>query len=153
LESNNEVSYDILRKIDSFIIVKDSDRRIKFQRFLLIIEYYDCAQINKYGYGNAAVKNGFTETFKEHGGFKTIYQDEWNRIEKEVQKEQLNIENLRLQNDNLEFLKTIRDQEAKIRNLEEQTKFMELLKSYWWVLLTCMGIGIFATKVWNIIMK
>lgn len=47
----------------------------------------------------------------------------------------------RLQKDSLEYQLTIRGQQDRIRNLEEQIKTIELLKGYWWVLLICLGIG------------
>lgn len=60
-----------------------------------------------------------------------------------TKKEQLELDNLQLQNENLKYSQTIRDQQTRIRNLEEQIKFIELLKQYWWVLFICIGIGIY----------
>ena len=48
-------------------------------------------------------------------------------------KEQLETEVLKLQKDSLEYHVTIREQQDRIRDLEEQTKLIELLKGYWWV--------------------
>jgi hypothetical protein len=56
-------------------------------------------------------------------------------------KEQLETEILKLQKDSLEYQLTIRGQQDRIRNLEEQNKFIELLKGYWWLLIICLGIG------------
>lgn len=56
-------------------------------------------------------------------------------------KEQLELDILNLQKESLEYNLTIREQQARIRNLEEKTKFIELLKGYWWVLIICGGIG------------
>jgi hypothetical protein len=56
-------------------------------------------------------------------------------------KAQLETEILKLQKDSLEYQLTIRGQQDRIRNLEEQIKTIELLKGYWWVLLICLGIG------------
>ncbi len=66
-------------------------------------------------------------------------------------KEQLETEVLKLQKENFEYSQTIRNQEARIRNLEEQNKFIELLKGYWWLLLICIGIGAGLLELWDIV--
>jgi hypothetical protein len=62
-------------------------------------------------------------------------------------KDQLETEILKLQKDSLEYQLTIREQQDRIRNLEEQTKSIELLKGYWWALLICLGIGTYIGTV------
>lgn len=57
--------------------------------------------------------------------------------------------NLRLQNENYEYKNTIREQEQRIRNLEEKTLFISLLQKYWWVILTSIGIGITLRALWD----
>lgn len=64
-------------------------------------------------------------------------------------KEQLETEILKLQKDSLEYQLTIREQQDRIRNLEEQNKFIELLKGYWWVLIICLGIGRLLGMLWD----
>lgn len=64
-------------------------------------------------------------------------------------KEQLETEILKLQIDSLEYQLTIRKQQDRIRNLEEQNKFIELLKGYWWVLIICLGIGRLLGMLWD----
>jgi hypothetical protein len=64
-------------------------------------------------------------------------------------KEQLELDILNLQKESLEYNLTIRKQQDRIRNLEEQTKFIELLKGYWWVLLICIGIGAGLLELWD----
>ena len=41
----------------------------------------------------------------------------------------------------LEYEKTIRAQEQRIRDLSEQLKTISLVQKYWWVLLTISGLG------------
>lgn len=41
----------------------------------------------------------------------------------------------------LEYEKTIRNQEQRIRNLTEQLKVMSLIQKYWWLLITFLGLG------------
>lgn len=48
--------------------------------------------------------------------------------------------------DQLEFQKTIREQEQRIRNLTEELKFLSLLQRYWWVILVSSGLGISVGK-------
>jgi len=64
-------------------------------------------------------------------------------------KEHAETEILKLQKDSLEYQLTIREQQDRIRNLEEQNKFIELLKGYWWVLIICLGIGRLLGMLWD----
>lgn len=68
------------------------------------------------------------------------------------EKEKLDTEILKLQKENLEYQLTIRGQLDRIRNLEEQNKFIELLKGYWWVFIICLGIGACILKLWDKLM-
>jgi len=56
-------------------------------------------------------------------------------------------ENLELQNENLKYNQTIRDQEARIRDLEEKNKTFELIKHYWWLLTLFFALGVFLAKI------
>lgn len=59
-------------------------------------------------------------------------------------------DNLKLQNDNLRYLRKIRDQEQGIRDLDEQNKFIETLKGYWWLFGACLLIGYFLNELINL---
>lgn len=147
----------------NFLDKKDKDRENKFNYLLSIIKSYDCAKVNparNEDNGANTERNQLTEKFKNDGGFTSAFKDLQNEMshnenlkQKTEQKEQLEIENLKLQNENLEYSKTIREQLTRIRNLEEKTKFIELLKLYWWVLIGCIGIGIGAKEFWDLTMK
>ena len=63
--------------------------------------------------------------------------------------EQLQEQNLRLQNKNLTFQQTIQEQEQRIRDLDEQQKFINVIKEYWWLITSAFGLGILLSKVWN----
>ena len=87
---------------------------------------------------------------------KTCNAVETNLLDKELiqqvkldSKEQLETEILKLQKDSLEYQLTIRGQQDRIRNLEEQNKFIELLKGYWWLLIICLGIGRLLGMLWD----
>lgn len=43
--------------------------------------------------------------------------------------------------DKLEYEKTIREQEQRIRNLTEQLKMISLIQKYWWGIVTVFGVG------------
>lgn len=47
----------------------------------------------------------------------------------------------------LEYEKTIREQEQRIRNLSEELKIMSLLQKYWWFVATFFGIGLTIGKL------
>jgi hypothetical protein len=66
-------------------------------------------------------------------------------------KAQLETDILKLQKESFEYQLTIREQQDRIRNLEEKTKFIELLKGYWWVIGVSIGIGIGLKELWDII--
>lgn len=77
------------------------------------------------------------------------------RLKKESEESEfkrLQLKNLNLQNENLEFSQTIREQEAKIRNLELKIKGIELLKQYWWFILLCIFLGGFLKEPLDILL-
>ncbi|WP_445749976.1 hypothetical protein [Polaribacter sp.] len=51
------------------------------------------------------------------------------------EKNTLEVENLKLQNEAIEYSKTIRNQEERIRNLDESLKIYDFVKKYWIVIL------------------
>ena len=146
LESDWKVYSNELTE-SGFLKETDPNLESKFESLLAIVASYGCAKVNpahNADNGANAEKNSMTAKFKADGGFMTAFKQLQvdSAKDKETKlKEQLEIKNLKLQNENLEYSKTIRDQEARIRDLEEQNKFIELLKGYWWVLLICVGIG------------
>jgi hypothetical protein len=111
------------------------------------LELYEYKQIEKYGttwnYKITAETKVIVDNYGNYSSYirhLAVSQLEKEKEENELKK--LKIKNIELQNENLEFSKTIREQESRIRNLEEQNNFFELLKSYWWFILTCLGIGV-----------
>ena len=61
--------------------------------------------------------------------------------QKLLDKDNLDLEIKVLQKDNFEYQKTIRAQNDRIRNLTENLKFVSLIQKYWWVIVTCIGLG------------
>lgn len=87
-------------------------------------------------------KEDKAETFIEAGGFITLF----NNANRENKVRDLTEANLKLQNENLLYVQTIRDQEKRIRNLDEHNKFFELVKNYWWLLSGLFALGVVIAK-------
>ncbi|GAA5039416.1 hypothetical protein GCM10011506_38580 [Marivirga lumbricoides] len=78
------------------------------------------------------------------GWLKYKFEKEESERIKEVERrdsEKLEHEIKLLQKDNLKYQSKIRLQESRIRNLNEQLKIINLLKSYWWLIATFIGVG------------
>lgn len=157
LENDFPLYSDDLTK-DGFI--SGANHRViesEFENLIAIIKSYSCASVSdarNEDHGASVEKNELTSKFKKDGGFTTVFNDlqsEVNHKEKTEQKEQLVTDVLKLQKENFEHLKTIRNQESRIRDLEEQTKFIGLLKLYWWAILICLGIGATIKELWDIV--
>lgn len=154
LETRNPIWSDTLTKEGYLKIENEKDREYEFKRLISVIDVLNYGKLREYSHSwDSIERNEQTLKFKERGGFKKYFHDELDRIEKEENKEQLKTENLKLQNDNLEFSKTIRKQESRIRDLEEKTKLFELMKSYWWFICICIGFGMFLLKLLYIIIS
>ena len=127
------------------------DTESKFENLLAIIKQYGCASVTdarNEDHGASVERNGFTSKFKRDGGFNKAFNDLQNEIvrkDKVFQKEQLDSDVLKLQKENFEYLKTIRDKEEIIRNLEIRLKRIELIKQYRWfigfILTACIILG------------
>jgi len=80
---DREIDFDVLKIFDQFKSCNNTELRYEFKRLLCIIESYNCAKINKYNYGPQVERNENTKLFKQDGGFKSIYQNERNKIKKD----------------------------------------------------------------------
>ncbi len=85
----------------------------------------------------------------KRGGWLKHLKKEAELESKKEAKGELEIENLKLQNENLEYKRTIREQNEIITKLEIKLKTIELIKAYWWVIIASIGIGIFIRKLWD----
>lgn len=79
--------------------------------------------------------------FIANGGFEAEYNKAVAKITADTSFHELQKQNIELQNENLAYQQTIREQEARLRSFDEQNKFIELLKSYWWIIVSAFGIG------------
>jgi hypothetical protein len=80
--------------------------------------------------------------FIEEGGF-TEEKERTKKSEQEnIELKKLQMENLTLNNENLNYQKTI-------RNLNERLLFINVIKSYWWLWTTAFGIGCFIANLFK----
>ena len=118
----------------------ESTNSHEFEKVKLALSHL--AEINY----NSALLTTLGEKVKSAGGW-ISYKDqkdieEQNEKEQEAIIKQLQYDNLDMQNESLKYQQTIRDQEQRIRNLEEQNQFLSLLQKYWWAISISIGIGI-----------
>ncbi|MBU3011113.1 hypothetical protein KO506_06845 [Polaribacter vadi] len=84
--------------------------------------------------------NDLTIPFLEKGGFTEIERVKKENIDKEKNKKSLETKLKTLQIESIEYQKTI-------RNLEEELKISSLLKNYWGLILSAIGVGIAIGKL------
>ena len=86
-------------------------------------------------------KESPTVLFMANGGFEAEYDKAAVKIQVDNSLQELQKKNIELQNESLSYQQTIRKQEARIRNFEEQNKPIELLKNYWWLIGSAFALG------------
>jgi len=74
-------------------------------------------------------------------GFKKHKENSINESNKKINQEEIKSKIDVLNLDNLKYLKKIRKQEDRIRNLEEQLKTINVIKAYWWLIGVSILIG------------
>lgn len=79
--------------------------------------------------------------FMANGGFEAEYDKAAAKIIADTSFQELQKKNIELQNENLAYQQTIREQEARLRSLDEQNKFVEVLKNYWWLITGAFALG------------
>ena len=141
-----------IREIRKNLFPKKSENKI-----MVLIKKFNESELEtpkiKFGlYDISVLNNGLTDVTLENGGFTEIEKKEKLSLQKELERENKKDEILELQKGKLLYEETIREQNDRIRNLEEQIKVISLLKLYWWLIPACIAIGIFLAKVWDIIM-
>ena len=63
--------------------------------------------------------------------------------------ENLKKRNLELQNEKLEYDKTIREQDQRIKDLTEKLHITNIIKNYWWFAGLGIAIGGFVGRNWD----
>ena len=86
-------------------------------------------------------KNSYTEEFLKEGGFTATFLAEKSEFEEEKKVKELEREKLELETENLKYKQTIRHQEQRIRDLNEQNSLINLMRNYWWLLIFMLGVG------------
>lgn len=92
-------------------------------------------------------KEDQADIFIAEGGFVAKYKKTEKELNEANEFKLLEKKNLELQNEALSYQKTIRDQENRIRDLDERIKKFEMLKNYEWLIR--LGIGVvFGIATW-----
>ena len=97
--------------------------------------------------GLAFYKEPEAYVFLSQGGFKEAYSSKLKEKLEADELQTLTKTNLQLQNETLKYQVTIREQEGKIRILDERVKRFEMLKNYEWIIRLSIGV-ISALIVW-----
>lgn len=87
------------------------------------------------------------DIFIAEGGFVKKYKDKEKEITETNELKLLEKRKLELENEALSYQKTIRDQEDRIRDLDERVKKFEMLKNYEWLIRLSIGV-VFAIATW-----
>lgn len=74
------------------------------------------------------------------GGFVEKYKETEKELNESNEIKLLEKRNLELENEALSYQKTFRDQEIRIRDLDEKLKKFETLKNYEWVIRLSIGV-------------
>ena len=85
--------------------------------------------------------------FVRNEGFEKKYEEAVQKSKADSALADLQKSNFELQNENLAYQQTIREQEARIRVYDEQNKLIELLKNYWWLLGIIYALGLFTIRL------
>lgn len=70
-------------------IINCSDNKLEFKRLSNIIKYLNCANVIGENISVSIEKNENTNEFRNNGGFKSYFQEQLKRIEKEKEREKI----------------------------------------------------------------
>lgn len=148
-ESKNTTEFDLTDFIDKNGRQMYSSNESKafadlMQREGLIRVFGDFCALEKFG----------LKVCNSGGWLKYLSDKEKQETELELktqEKDKLDLEIKSLQKENFEYQQTIREQNDRIRNLDEQIKFISLIKLYWWLIPILISIGVFLKVLWDII--
>lgn len=92
LETKGRINYT--QVVSSGLIMKESQKEqiLEFRRLLKIIENINCAKVLWSDFFDTVDINEHTQDFKDRGGFDKYFQDELDKIEKENEREKIEIE-------------------------------------------------------------
>ena len=142
------LNFDKLENITSQVIFKKFGiAEIEFDIIINKLEVNDIIDRKKYRRLMCLTKKGFE--IKNNGGWLINLESEKLKITKAELKDTLEIDLKTLQKESLEHQLKIRKQTDRIRDLEEQIKFISLIKLYWWLIPTCIVIGVILKEFWD----
>ncbi len=132
VKRDSNISEDDLKEFDKYKEANSGLLHSEFKRLMYFFGHFQCGDPkNDEGLSEWVDINLGSAQFKHSGGFKNLYEG----LEKDL-------EDKEFEKEKLEYSRTIRDQESRIRDLTENLKFMSLLKQYWWFIGACIGLGL-----------
>ena len=158
IESKNDVHWDSMQEYPSGILYgfdsKERDKGLEyFGKLIMVFEDLGLGTADLNSYYLTLYRNEYVK-FKNKGGFKSYFENlkeqEYLKTEHNLKKEEKDkrieeIENYQISE--FQYKETIRNQEDRIRDLDEQLKVMSLLKKYWLLVLGFISFGAFLSKV------
>ncbi len=121
----------------------------ELDHFLELYDYEYFVKHDKIDY--IKIDPEYKEIIDEHGSL-----SKYRTLEKEQELALINEQNelillqkehLSLQNENLKYQETIREQEARIRTLTEHKTIIDVFKAYWWLLGAGIIIGAYIYRI------
>lgn len=85
--------------------------------------------------------------FHKNGGFKKYFANKKSNQDKNSERQELKDKMDRLNYESLKHKEKIREQEDRIRSLNEQLTRINLLKAYWWVIGIGFGLGVVIARL------
>lgn len=138
IKRDSHIFGDDLKSLEKYKDSKSDFLRSEFKRLRYYFGHFGCGDPKDDGGLAEWISPSLASTqFQHSGGFKNAYE---NSV-KDSKDKQLEKDLKRLQKENLEYSQTIREQDNRIRDLNEELKLMGLIKQYWWFIGACIGLG------------
>ena len=91
LETEYQLFADCIADTEFVLDLNKNEVEYEFKRLLYIVKYFDCAKTNIDNQWPYVERNHYTKIFKQNGGFEKAIQDELAKIEKENEREQIEL--------------------------------------------------------------
>ncbi|WP_299255310.1 hypothetical protein [uncultured Lacinutrix sp.] len=138
-ESDNPYEFDLKNFVDEK--GRQIHLRHRYQEFASLMEREGLIRTSVH---RCSVEKFGLKVFNSGGWLEYLSNQEKQETELELkiqEKEILDTEIKLLQKNKLKYEETIREQNDRIRNLTEKLKWVSLIQKYWWVIVTCIGVG------------
>lgn len=127
INRDSHIFGDDLKNFEKYKDSKPDFLGSEFKRLRYFFGHFGCGDPkDDGGLAEWISPNVTSSQFKHSGGFEKAYEN----LLKDSEDKQLERDLKSLQKENLEYSQTIREQENRIRGLNEELKFMSLIKHY-----------------------